>query len=221
VSPDPLATRKVVDAYLNHDTLSSNSHFKNFTRWQPRQVLGQLYVAPGLVEQYAFGGGGVNDKVNEYLSRVNPVIDPLTYSLTNDGQGPLHELHLPKNLLQLLIAGASSESSRRPLEFNESMAQTALRSVAGSETSFKSDKGDGRYGTLEELLSESLLNKDLLENYGYRTELIASGDRFEATAVPIDYGTTGRLSYFIDESGVLRAGDHGGGAATVADQPVE
>ena len=223
VSPDPLATRKVVDAYLNHDTLSSNSHFKNFTRWQPRQVLGQLYVAPGLVEQYAFGASGApgNDKVNEYLSRVNPVIDPLTYSLTNDGQGPLHELHVPKNLLQLLIAGASSESSRPPLETNEATAQTALRSVAWSETAFKSDHEDGRYGTIEELLAGGSLSKNLLENYGYRTELIVSGNKFEATAVPIDYGKTGRLSYFIDESGVLRAGDHGGGAATVADQPVE
>jgi hypothetical protein len=100
------------------------------------------------------------------------------------------------------------------------MAKTALRSVFGSETSFKSDQGDGRYGTLEELLSESLITKELLENYGYRTELNVSGNKFEATAVPTNYGTTGRLSYFIDESGILRAGDHGGGAATVADQPV-
>lgn len=221
VSPDPLATRKVVDAYLNHDTLSSNSHFKNFTRWQPRQVLGQLYVAPGLIEQYAFGAGGVNDKMNEYLSRVNPVIDPLTYSLTNDGQGPLHELHVPKNLLQLLIAGASSETSRPPLETNESLAQSALRSIAGSEAMYKSDNAEGRYASLEELLSESLIPRELIENHGYRTALIVSGNNFEATAVPIDYGTTGRLSYFIDESGVLRAGDHGGGAATVADQPVD
>jgi hypothetical protein len=223
VSPDPLATRNIVDAYLNHETLSSNSHFKNFTRWQPRQVLGQVYVAPGLVEQYTFGAEGgarVNDKVNEYLSRVNPVIDPLTYSLSNDGQGPLHELHVPKNLLQLLIAGASSETNQPPTQMNEAMAQTALRSVAGSEASFKSDKGDGRYGTLDELLSEGLISKTILENYGYRTELSVSGNRFQATAVPLNYGTTGRLSYYIDESGVLRGGDHGGGAATIADQPV-
>lgn len=224
VSPDALATRKVVDAYLNHDTLSANSHFKNFTRWQSRQVLGQVYVAPGLVEQYTFGAAGgarLSDKANEYLSRVNPVIDPLTYSLSNDGQGPLHELHVPKNLLQLIIAGASSETSQPALSTNEVMAMSALHSVAGSEASFESDKGDGRYGTIDELLAESLLSKELLENYGYRTELTVSGNKFEATAVPVNYGTTGRLSYFIDESGVLRAGDHGGGAATIADQPVQ
>ena len=222
LSPDPAATRHVVDSYLSHETLSSNSHFRNFTRWQPRQVLGQVYVGPGLVEQYTSGSSGpfVSDKMSEYLTRVSPVIDPLTYALTNDGLGPLHELHVPKNLLQLIIAGASSEAGQQPLRMNEAMAQTALRSVAASEASYKADEGDGRYGTLAELLSKNLINKELLENYGYRIELTISGDRFEATAVPLNYGTTGRLSYFIDESNLLRGGDHAGGAATLADSPV-
>jgi hypothetical protein len=61
----------------------------------------------------------------------------------------------------------------------------------------------------------------LLENYGYRIELTISGNKFEAVAIPAEYGKTGRLSFFIDESGVLRAGDHAGGAATVADQVAE
>ena len=65
------------------------------------------------------------------------------------------------------------------------------------------------------------VSEELLEKYGYRIDLIAAANKFEATAVPVEYGKTGRLSYFIDESGVLRAGDHGGGAATIADQPVE
>src|SRR6266850_4354727 len=85
VSADTLATRRAVDAYLNHETLSSNSHFRNFTRWQPRQVLGQVYVAPSLVELYGPGTGGVfvNEKMSEFLSHMNPAIDPLTYALSN------------------------------------------------------------------------------------------------------------------------------------------
>jgi hypothetical protein len=224
VSPDPLATRKVVDAYLNHETLSSSSHFKNFTRWQPRQVLGQVYVAPGLVEQFTAGMGGPlatpNDKVGEYLSRLSPTIDPLTYSLTNDGQGPLHELHVPKNLLQLIIAGASAESAAEPLENNERAASSLLRTVHSAEATFQATEGAGRYGTLDELVSASLLSKESIENYGYKIEVSAAGSKFEATAVPLNYGATGRLSYFIDESGVLRGGAHGGGAASVADSPL-
>lgn len=223
VSPDVAATRHTVDAYLRHETLSSVTHFRNFTRWQPRQLLGQVYIAPGLVEQYTVGaaaaGAPVSEKMTEFLYRVNPVIDPLTYSLSNDGSGPLHELHVPKNLLQLMIAGASSNASQSPVQVNEEMAKTALRSVAGSEASFTFDKK--RYGTLDELLAEGLVSKHLLENYGYRIELTISGNRFEAMAVPLEYGNTGRLSFFIDDSGVLRGGDHGGGAATAADQPVD
>ena len=222
VSADAAATRHVVDAFVNHQTLSSDSHFRNFTRWQPRQVLGQIYVAPGLVEQYATGavtGAPVNDKLSEFLSRVNPVIDPLTYSLTNDGQGPLHELHVPKNLLQLLIAGLSSEAGQAPVQTNEAVAKSSLRTIAVAEATYQATEGDGRFGSLDELLAMKLISKDMLQKHGYRIELTVSGKGFEAIAVPVVYGESGRLSYFIDETSVLRGGDHGGGAATVADQP--
>ena len=222
VSPDAAATRHVVDSYLNHQTLSSDSHFRNFTRWQPRQVLGQVYMAPGLVEQYiSVMTTGGPDKMSEFLSRMSPVIDPLTYALSADGLGPLHELHVPRNLLLLLVAGISSEAGQAPLQANEAVAKSALQSVAAAEASFQADKGNGRYATLDELLSEGLVGKELIQRYGYTIELTVSANKFEAVAIPVEYGKTGRLSYFIDESGVLRAGDHGGGAATIADQPVE
>jgi hypothetical protein len=223
VSPDPAETRNVVDAYLSHQTLSSDSHFRNSTRWQPRQLLGQVYVAPGLVVHYTSGVGSagtqLSEKMNEFLSRVNPVIDPLTYSLSNDGSGPLHELHVPKNLLQLIVAGASSEVNQMPLQVNEARAQSALRVLFSGEATFQATKGAGHYGTLDELISEGLISKESLESQSYRIELSVLANKFEATAVPVEYGKTGRLSFFIDESGTLRAGDHGGGPATVADQP--
>jgi hypothetical protein len=187
-------------------------------------VLGQVYVAPGLVEEYTSGartGASVNDKMSEFLSRVNPVIDPLTYALTNDGQGPLHELHVPKNLLQTIIARASSEATQAPLQTNEAVARSALQSVARAEASFQAEKGNGRYATLDELLSEGLVSKELIQRYGYTIELTVLANKFEAIAIPVEYGKTGKLSFFIDESGVLRAGDHGGGAATAADVPVQ
>jgi hypothetical protein len=224
VSPDAAATRHLVDAYLNHQTLSSDSHFRNFTRWQPRQVLGQVYVAPGLVEDFTSTlgtGGPVSDKMNEFLSRVNPVIDPLTYALTNDGQGPLHELHVPKNLLQLIIAGASSAAEQVPLQSNEAVARTSLHVIASAEATYQATKGAGHFGSLDELIAENLVSNDVLQKYGYRIELTVSGKGFEAIAVPVTYGESGRLSYFIDETSVLRGGDHGGGAATIADQPAE
>ncbi|HCX31212.1 MAG TPA: hypothetical protein DHU55_15815 [Blastocatellia bacterium] len=225
LSPDATVTRHAVDEYLNHQTLSSDSHYRNSTRWQPRQILGQVYVAPELMERYypagANGSVPANDKLREFLSRLGPVIDPMTYALSNDGLGPLHELHVPKNLLLLMMAGMSSEVKQSPLNTNEAVAKSALRVVAGAEANYKETKGDGHYGTLDQLIEEKLINKEMLEKYGYRIELTVSGNKFEITAVPLEYGQTGRLSYFVDESAVLRGGDHGGGVATIADQPVQ
>jgi hypothetical protein len=224
VSPNAASTRRIVDMYLEHQTLSSNSHFRNSTRWQPRQVVGQVYIGPDMIEQYnPINGPGapVNEKMREFLSQLNPVIDPVTYALSNDGQGPFHELHVPKSLLVLLSASIASAADESPLLTNESIARSLLQTVASAEATFQSTKGDGRYGTLEELLTEGLISKDLLEKYGYKIDVAVSSNRFEAVAIPVEYGRTGRISFFVDQSGVLRGGDHGGGAATLADKPVE
>jgi hypothetical protein len=225
LSADAADTRHVVDFFLEHQTLSSDSHFRNSTRWQPRQVLGQVYVGPDLIESYNPSSGNpaapVNEKMREFLSQMNPVIDPVTYALSNDGMGPFHELHVPRSLLMLLTAGLASSAQETPLATNESIAKSLLQTVASAEATFQSAKGDGRYGSLEELLSEGLVSKDLLQKYGYRIDVAVSANSFEAVAIPLEYGKTGRLSYFVDESGVLRGGDHGGGAATISDKPVE
>jgi hypothetical protein len=223
VSPDPAETRHVVDAYLNHQTLSSDSHFRNFTRWQPRQVLGQVYMAPGVVEEYIVGSGRSGarpDKINDLLSGVNPVIDPLTYSLSNDGLGPFHEIHVPKNLVQSLVAKTLVGANESLPSRNEGVARSIVRNIASAEMTFKSTEENNGYGTLDQLVSAGLVSNEMLEKYGYRVEVSASLDKFEIIAVPIEYGTTGILSFFIDESQILRGGDHGGGAATIADQPL-
>ena len=95
-----------------------------------------------------------------------------------------------------------------------------MHTLANAESAFKSTQGNTGYGTVDQLVSAGLLSKDMLDKYGYRIQVSASPDKFEITAVPIEYGTTGKLSFFIDESQILRGGDHGGGAATADDQPI-
>jgi hypothetical protein len=225
LSTDAAATRHVVDLFLDHQTLSSDSHFRNSTRWQPRQLVGQVYVGPDLIERiYPLNGNPgtpVNEKMREFLYQMNPVIDPVTYALSNDGLGPFHELHIPRSLLVLMTAGLASRAEESPLLTNEAIAKSLLRTVVSAEATFRSTKGDGRYGSLEELVSQSLVSKNLLEKYGYKIDVVISSNRFEAIAIPLEYGKTGRLSYFVDESGVLRGGDHAGGAATLSDKPIE
>ncbi|HZE63074.1 MAG TPA: DUF3352 domain-containing protein [Pyrinomonadaceae bacterium] len=224
LSPNADATKRAVASYLNGETLSASSHFRNASRWQSRQVLAQVYMAPALVERYGLTGnltGPGNEKIAELLSRLNPTIEPLTYSLSNEGSGPLHELHVPKNLLLLMVASISNNASAAPLKANEAAVKSELRTLVSAEATYQATTGDGRYGTLDELIKAGLISKEPIERWGYEIELTVSANKFEATAVPLEYGKSGRFSYFVDESAVVRAGDHGGGPATVSDSPIE
>jgi hypothetical protein len=152
---------------------------------------------------------------------LTPAAEPITYSLADEGLGPLHELHLPRKLLLLMIAGISAGPASSPMTVNESVAQGGLRTIASAEEIFKSTKGQGRYGSIQELIDEGLIPPDTPDRHGYKIDLTVFGSGFEARATPAEYGKTGKRSYFIDESSVLRSGDHGGGPATVADQPLQ
>ena len=226
LSMEPKEIRRVVDSYLNHDTLASESHFRNATRWQPRQVLGQFYLSPKLMDGYRDFAltmdSSVTDQLGEIFSRLSPTSEPLTYALSNEGLGPMHELRLPKNLALVMLAsalGASGQSSS--LIANESLAQSKLRTIASAENTFRATHKDGNYGSLDQLVSAGLISKEFLEPSSYRIEVRASSSGFEATAVPVEYGKTGTRSFFMDESTILRGGDHGGGPATLADKPVQ
>jgi len=223
LSPDPKNVNHVVDSYLKHETLSSDINFKNFTRWQPRQLQGQVYVSPALMESYKTLTAGpsvlVSDQMREFLSRLAVVAEPVTYSLSNEGNGPLHQLRVPKNLLLMAVAGMSAETNVSPMTQNERATIGALYMIASSEVTVKKEKGS--YVTFEELISQKHVPKEMLEGHGYKFFVTLAGDGFEAVAVPIEYGTSGKISYFVDQSLVMRAGDHGGGPATISDKPIQ
>ena len=225
IASSPKEVRRVVDAHLNHDTLASEAHYRNFTRWQPRQVLGQFYLSPKLMESYREFARSMDSSMTpvlgDLLSRLSPTPEPLTYALSNEGLGPMHELRIPKNLALLMLAsmfGVPSQSASPP---NEAMARGMLRTVASAEATYRATNKDGSYASKEQLVELGLIAKDAFEKNGYRIELSASGSTFQAFAVPVEYGKTGKLSFFVDESNVIRAGDLGGGPATVADKPVQ
>ncbi|HEY6120261.1 MAG TPA: DUF3352 domain-containing protein, partial [Pyrinomonadaceae bacterium] len=222
-SPDARVTHHVVDSYLSHDTLASSTNFRNYTRWQPRQVLGQVYVSPALMETYNVfardAAAQLSEQLRDFLLALSPVAQPVTYAISNEGMGPLHELHVPRNLVMLIVAGISSEANESPVAQNEAIARSALRTIASAEATYQATEGAGRYGNLDELIKTGLISKDFIQNYGYRIELTVSNTRFEVVAVPTEYGKTGKLSFFLDDSSVLRAGDHAGEPATIADKP--
>ena len=223
LSTDAASTRRVVDSYLKHETLAADVNFKNFTRWQPRQLHGQIYISPALMESLKTwatqSNTMMNDRTRAFMPLVGMLAQPITYSLSNEGNGPLHELHLPKNLVLMAVAGISGEVNPPATVQKERMAIGAMYMIASAEEQYKQSKGGG-YVTLEQLISEKLVAKDMIENSGYRFELTLTGDKFEVSAAPVEYGKTGKMSYYIDNTFVLRGADRSGASALASDPPI-
>ncbi len=225
ISTDANAVRHVVDSYLKQETLSSDVQFKNFSRWQPRQVQAQVYISPALMESYKTWAKEpttlLSDQTRDFMSRLGVVAHPVTYSLSTDGAGVLHEVHVPKDLVLMAVAGLAEGSNPPETVSNERTTIAALYMISHAQDQYKSGKGAGSYGTLDQLIEEDMVQKDLIEKHGYKIELTLTGTRFEITAVPTEYGKTGKTSYYIDQTGVLRGADHAGATATMSDRRIQ
>jgi len=83
---------------------------------------------------------------------------------------------------------------------------------------FYSQGHNGQFGSMAELIAAGTIPKDIegTESTGYRFQIIRSpdGKAWYATAEPVQYGRTGRLSFYLDASGV-RSGDEGGKPLTI------
>ncbi|HLG18164.1 MAG TPA: hypothetical protein VJH03_27230 [Blastocatellia bacterium] len=99
---------------------------------------------------------------------------------------------------------------------NELAAQARLRSIATAEAAHQADSGV--YATLDELIERELLAdpaRGKLSSYKFEVRLHPNG--FEATAVPEKFGISGRRSFYIDETNVIRGAEKGGAPATASD----
>lgn len=224
LSSDPATTRYVVDSYLKHETLSSDVSFRSYTRWQPRQVYGEFYISPALMESYKTWATQpttrLSDPLRSMMTRLSLVAQPVTYSLSNEGLGPLHEMHLPKNLVTLLVAGISGSMNPPPGTQSEREAMGLMYRIAFAERDCRNNKKAGNCGTMDDLIAAGYVSQETLNRSAYRFELTVNDDKFELSGVPAEYGKSGTMSYFMDHSFVLRGADHSGTPATASDPPV-
>lgn len=226
---DTAALRHFVDA--GQQTLISNQNFRSATNWQPRQKLGSIYVSPALMEHLQDDAKKMLDPDDTDFQNlfaglyVHPTA--ATYAVTGEGGDELlHELRLPKGLIKILSAQTALTAKRAALIQNEYTAMSHLRTIHAMEEEFKT--GNGRYGSLDELLNKSpqnekgiMLKRSELERMPYRFEVTASGEKFQVTATPKEYSRATRRSFLIDESGALRGADHKGELATADDPPID
>lgn len=221
VMSDPQTMRWVIDAYNKRETLANSEGFRRAAGWQQRQLLGQVYVSNALLKE-TFGDvyKSIDDidepELKAFLSRLDPNPGAVTHALTKEGNGLLHELHVPKNLLTLMSAGVIVAEKLASMRSNEFMAIMTLRQLASEESDVKAKKGN--YVPLGELKKDDFLER-MGDLEGYEIKLTVSGDGFAITATPTGYPKQGRRSFYIDETNTLRGADTGGKPATAATAP--
>jgi hypothetical protein len=92
-------------------------------------------------------------------------------------------------------------------DVQDMMTRISLAQVAYAGTH------SSQFGNMAELIATGFLPKDIEgpESTGYRFQVVRApdGKSWYATAEPAQYGRTGRLSFYLDASGV-RSGDTGG-----------
>ena len=110
---------------------------------------------------------------------------------------------------------------------NEGAAMNALIKIQGAEQTYQATKGNGYYGSLNDLEREGLIAPELANGtragYRFKVEVFDRPNGwsgYEAVAVPTEYRSSGRRSFFIDETGVLRGEDRHGLEANRSTPPV-
>ena len=98
------------------------------------------------------------------------------------------------------------------IDTHHTEVQEMLTRVSLAELLY-SQQHDGKFGDLATLISLGLLPKDLettlSTGYRFRVNAPDAGKSWNAAAEPAVYGRSGKLSFYLDASGV-RSGDNGG-----------
>ena len=98
------------------------------------------------------------------------------------------------------------------IDTHHSEVQAMMQRIAVAQLVY-SQQHDGKFADMGNLILAALIPKDLegTESTGYRFRITVSpdGKSWSAAAEPAKYGHTGRLSFFMDKSGV-RSGDAAG-----------
>lgn len=224
-STEVKSVRYVVDSFAARRTLAVSNSYRDSTSWQARQKIVQLFVSEALMrgateDTKNRSGTSTDPSVRALLAQLDVPPQPVSYEATNEGDVLVHEMRVPVSMLKAYATAMLISLKDAPVTSGEAMAVYALNRIEGAEIEFKEEKQKGRFGTLDELVTEGMLGKDFIQQLEYNVELTVSGEKYEATATPKNYGKTGRRSFFMDESGTMRGADHKGRPATLEDPKV-
>jgi prepilin-type N-terminal cleavage/methylation domain-containing protein len=142
----------------------------------------------------------------------------------------LIELLIVVAIIGIIAAIAIPSLLRSRMSANEAAAQGGLKTIAAAETDYNNNSSPHTYtGTLACLGSGNgaggvgFIDPNLASGtkQGY-TYILVPGDTIEgsvwtwsASAWPITYQSTGVRSFYIDQTGIVRGEDNGGGITSV------
>ena len=96
---------------------------------------------------------------------------------------------------------------------NQGVAEDLLKSLVGLQAVY-AQQHNGAFGDLPALIKANLLSTDVGDpkatGYNIRLVVGADGKTFVATAEPARYSHTGKLSYWMDQTGNLKSLDNAG-----------
>jgi competence protein ComGC len=107
---------------------------------------------------------------------------------------------------------------------NEAGTIRSLHVLSSAEEMYQSTTGQGKYGTLQELAAEGLLDESLSRGvkYQYLFEVRTDGSYYEVLATPSRSADSGSRSFYLSsEEQVVRGAKKGGIAATAYDPPID
>lgn len=112
---------------------------------------------------------------------------------------------------------------------NETESIQTLRIIHSAEITYQSTVGFVSFGTLQNLYLSGLIDSSTAagSRCGYNFTVTTADNppqtppSFHITAVPQQYPISGRRSFYIDETGVIRAADRNGQPADADDLPIQ
>lgn len=129
-------------------------------------------------------------------------------------------------LLPQILFGASSAA--KPGFLNERFTILALIKIHGAQATYQATIGNGNFGTFANLQQAGFIDAALASGtrFGYTFTMTntpysaGTPSRFVLTATPQRYRKTGKISFYLDETGRIRGADRNGGTATSSDPSI-
>ena len=99
------------------------------------------------------------------------------------------------------------------IDLNQGSTEDLLKRLIAVEALY-AQTHNGAFGELKDLLNTSLISSDTVDpkasGYTFHIVVPPGGKTFIATAEPTRHGHTGRLSYWMDQTGAIKSADNGG-----------